>query len=72
MSKWVYLTTAPDEMTAELWKGILAEEGIPAVIQPGDHFSFIGTSILPCRLLVPEELKEEATATLESQLGREL
>ncbi len=42
--KWALLTTAPDELTAEMWAEILHSEGIPARIKPGDAVSFLGVS----------------------------
>ena len=66
--KWVYLTTAPDQLTAELWRNILREEGIPAILQ-SDHFSYLGTSPFPCRLMVDEERKEEALALIGEDLS---
>ena len=63
--KWEVLTTAPDELTAEIWQGLLKSEGIPAVIEPGDAISFLGLSSLPCRIMVPEGLIKEALAILE-------
>ncbi|MBM4445619.1 MAG: zinc-ribbon domain-containing protein [Chloroflexi bacterium] len=32
----VYVATAPDEVLASLWKGILEEEGIPSLIRRSD------------------------------------
>ena len=70
--KWVTVVTAPDETTAEMWRVLLAQEEIPAMIRSSDAVSFLGTSFLPCRLLVPEDRKEEALAILELHLGHEL
>ena len=70
--KWVTAVTAPDEITAEMWRDLLSQEGIPAMIRPSDAVSFMGTSFLPCRLLVPEDLKEEALTILERYVGHEL
>ena len=62
--KWEYLTTAPDQLTAEIWQTLLQNEGIPAVIEPRDAVSFLGISAMPCRLMVPEGLVKEALAIL--------
>ncbi len=62
--KWEYLTTAPDQLTAEIWQQLLQSEGIPAVIEPRDAVSFLGVSAMPCRLMVPEGLAKEALAIL--------
>ena len=62
--KWELLTTAPDQLTAEMWAEILHNEGIPARIKPEDAVSFLGVSAMPCRLLVPEGRVAEARAVL--------
>lgn len=49
---WVYLTTAPDQVTAEMWAELLSNEGVEARISPEDAVSFLGVSSRPCRLLV--------------------
>ncbi len=70
--KWVYLTTAPDQSVAEMWRELLIQNGVPAMIRPGDVASFLGTILLPCRLLVQEEKKEEGERILSETLGIEL
>ena len=65
--KWKYVITAPNQLTAEMWRDMLIEEGIPAVIAPQDVVSFMGISPNPCRIMVPEERVEEATRILEAQ-----
>jgi len=62
--KWELLITAPDQLTAEMWRGLLQNEGIPAMIEPRDAISFLGLSSMPCRLMVPEGLVNEALAIL--------
>lgn len=62
--KWGLLTTAPDQLTAEMWAEILHNDGIPARIEPRDAASFLGVSAMPCRLLVPEGRVSEAMAVL--------
>lgn len=66
--RWALLRTAPDQLTAELWRGLLEEEGIPATLAPGDVVSFLGVSAAPCRLLVPEHLLEPAELALSGEL----
>lgn len=61
--EWVTLLTAPDQLTAELWQGMLMGEGIPAMVEPPVG-SFLGLSPFPCRLKVPDSLVEEARALL--------
>jgi hypothetical protein len=71
-TRWVPLRTAPDQLTAELWRGLLASDGIPSTLAPGDVASYLGVSLIPCRLLVPEELLLAARSALETELGPEL
>jgi hypothetical protein len=66
--KWVVLTTAPDQLTAEMWQDILLQQGIPAMINPQDAVSFLGVSAFPCRIMVaPDHLKQakEILASLQ-------
>ena len=62
MGKWVHLTTAPDQITAEIWVDLLHNEGIAAMIRPSDVVSFMGVSAMGCRVQVQEE---DLTAALE-------
>ena len=66
-----YLTTAPDQLTAEMWRELLNCDGIPAVIRAGDTASYLGISNTPCRLMVPQEHLSKARQTLEEHLGHE-
>jgi hypothetical protein len=66
---WAVLDTAPDQLTAELWRGLLDEQGIPAMLAPGDAISFLGVSSTPCRLLVDERRLEEARSVIEAGFG---
>ena len=61
---WVVVATAPDQLTAELWVDRLREAGVPALIKPSDAVSFLGTSALSCRVLVPEERLADASDLL--------
>ncbi len=70
-TRLVYLTTAPEQLTAEMWRELLHNEGIPAVIRAGDTASFLGVSNAPCRLMVPEERLQEARRLVEEHLGPE-
>ena len=60
------LTTAPDQLTAEMWKDILLQEGIPAMINPEDSVSFLGVSIFPCRIMVASGYLKRAQEILAS------
>ena len=64
--KWGYLIAAPNQLTAEMWRDILIDVGIPAMIAPQDAVSFMGVSAMPCRIMVPEERIAEATRILEA------
>ena len=61
---WAVVRTAPDRLTAEIWRGLLESEDIPASLAPGDAVSFLGVSPMPCRLLVPEPLLSDAERVL--------
>ena len=68
--KWVYLTTAPDQLVAEMWLNLLRNEGVSAMIRPGDTMSnYMGVSTYPCRIMVHEDQVSEARELLEAQLG---
>jgi hypothetical protein len=64
--KWLLLTTAPDQLTAEIWKDILLQQGIPAMVSPGDTTSFMGVSVFPCRILVARGYHKKAREILAS------
>jgi len=64
--KWLLLTTAPDQLTAEIWKDILLQQGIPAMVNPGDTTSFMGVSAFPCRLMVARGYRQQAQEILAS------
>ena len=64
--KWVLLTTAPDQLTAEIWKDILLKEGIPTMVNAGDTISFMGVSGFPCRIMVAYGYRRRAQEILAS------
>ncbi len=65
--KWSVVRVAPDQLTAEMWVALLREAGVPALIKPSDAVSFLGTSGLSCRVLVPEERLIDAESVLAEQ-----
>ena len=67
--QWAVVRVAPDQLSAEMWVAFLREEGVPALIKPSDAISFMGTSALSCRVLVPEERLTEAEAVLAERLS---
>jgi hypothetical protein len=64
--KWLLLTTAPDQLTAEIWRDILLQHGIPAMVNPGDAISFMGVSSFPCRIMVAYGYRKKAQEILAS------
>ena len=71
MLNWTYLTTAPDQLVAEMWSGLLRDRGIPAMVRAGDTSSFMGVSMYPCRILVDSDQVGPAREVLRSELGVE-
>ncbi|MGD0765686.1 MAG: DUF2007 domain-containing protein [Dehalococcoidia bacterium] len=67
----MHLTTAPDQFTAEMWCETLGDQGIPAMIRPSDAVSFLGVSSGGCRVLVPEDRREDAAAILTARTDGE-
>ena len=63
---WELLTTAPDQLTAEIWLDILIQNDIPAMINPRDAISFMGVSSLPCRIMVAYGYCQKAQEILDS------
>ena len=60
--------TAPDQLTAEIWRETLAQEGIPSTLAAADAVSFLGLSAAPCRLIVPATMIEAADVILRGEL----
>lgn len=69
---WTYLTTAPDQLVAEMWSQLLRDRGIPAMVRAGDTSSFLGVSAYPCGILVDDGQVSRAREVLQSELGIEL
>ena len=69
---WVRLTTAPDQIVAEMWRDLLRGEGVSAVVRPGDTMtSYLGVSPYPCGIMVQEDELERAKEVLGLHLGHE-
>ena len=62
--KWVCVTTAPDQLIAEMWRELLVGQGIAAVVRSGDTASYLGVSAYPCRVLVRERDLDRAKRVL--------
>ena len=54
----------PNESIAQLWVGMLRDEGVQAMIRPSDAVSFMGVTALECRVQVVEEDLEKAREVL--------
>lgn len=70
LDRWVEFATAPDQLTAETWAGLVQNEGCPCAVK-SDGIPFLGVSALPVRLMAPEERVEEARGILERFLNLE-
>ncbi len=57
--RWVEFATAPDQLIAETWAGLVRNEGCPCTVK-SDGIPFLGVSALPVRLMAPEERVAEA------------
>jgi len=64
--RWLLLTTAPDQLTAEIWTDILLQQGVPAMVNPQDTISFMGVSSFPCRIMVAYGYRKRAQEILGS------
>lgn len=70
--KWVVFATAPDQLTAEMWRDIVRQAGINCDLRAGDTASYLGLSQIPVRLIAPEPDSSRALAALTSALGEPL
>ena len=68
--KWVYLATAPNQLEAEMWRGLLANEGFAATVRGGDTSSYLGMSNYPSTILVDEEQHDAAKKLLDESFAR--
>ncbi len=68
--KWVYLATAPNQLEAEMWRELLANEGFAVAVRGGDTSSYLGMSNYPSTIMVDEEQHDEARKLLEESLAR--
>lgn len=66
---WVHLATAPDQLVAEMWRDLLNDRDIPAIIRSGDVSTFLGVTAYPCRLLVDENSRDRAIQILREEMG---
>lgn len=62
---WVVLVEEPDQILAEITVEYLRRSAIPARLDAGDTMSFLGPSLRPTRVLVPDAWEDEAVLALE-------
>ena len=66
---WEVFATAPDQLTAESWLGLMRNAGIECKLQPGDTVAFLGVSGLPTRIMARSDYVENALTILNAYLG---
>ena len=67
--QWEVFATAPDQLTAESWLGLMRNAGIECKLQPGDTVAFLGVSGLPTRIMARSDYVENALTVLNAYLG---
>lgn len=65
---WEVFTTAPDQVIGEAWCELIRNAGVECKLQPGDAIGFLGISVMPVRLVVPEAEIEKAREILDDYL----
>ena len=68
--KWVYLATAPNQLEAEMWRELLANEGFAVAVRGGDTSSYLGMSNYPSTIMVDEEQHDAAKKLLDESFAR--
>ena len=71
MTRWDTFATAPDQLTAEMWRDLVQQAGIECAIRAGDTVSFLGLAAHPVRLVTRRGDLARARAALDAALGRE-
>ena len=67
--KWEVFATAPDQLTAESWLGLMRNAGIECKLQPGDTVAFLGVSGLPTRIMARSDYVQDALTVLNAHLA---
>ena len=67
--KWEVFATAPDQLTAESWLGLMRNAGIECKLQPGDTVAFLGVSGLPTRIMAISDYVQDALTVLNAYLA---
>lgn len=65
-NEFVYLTTAPNQIIAEMWIDILKQEGIRAFFRSNSLTVYTATSFTPCRIMVTKSRLSDAAELIES------
>ncbi len=65
---WTVAATAPTQLIAEMWQGLLTEARIPTRVVPASMAMFGGVMSLPCQLMVPDDRLGEAKELLATVL----
>ena len=71
MAGWDTFATAPDQLTAEMWRDLVRQAGVECAMRAGDTVSFLGLSTHPVRLVAHTSDVERARAALDAALGRD-
>ncbi len=66
---WEVLTTAPDQVIAESWCGLIRAAGIDCKLQPGDAVGWMGVSVFPVRIMVDASDIELAQNVLDAYVA---
>ncbi len=66
--EWTQFTTAPDQVTGEVWAQMLRRKGIPCRVHPGDVAGFMGVQMSGVRLITGKEWLSTAEKYLEELL----
>jgi hypothetical protein len=66
---WEVLTTAPDQLIAESWCGLIRAAGIDCKLQPGDAVGWMGVSVFPVRIMVDASDIELAQNVLDTYVA---
>ncbi len=62
--KFVVFATAPDEITALVWRDLVVQQGIPCELRAGDVAGYLGVMTKPVRLVTPEAFLVNAQAAV--------
>ena len=69
---WEVLTTAPDQLIAESWCGLIRAAGIDCKLQPGDAVGWMGVSVFLAQKVLdayvaPDEEPPDSESLPETQ-----